>query len=286
MTTSYIRELSLTTDSTEQSALSDGKEQPTLSICAEQTHNCAELTGTSSNLMLSHPPSILPSAPAAARESAGSALSRAEVKGTGWFGGIRNSLRRKFAEERISEDETQSERLVHTFLGLPNLRNTCYLNATLQSLFNLKGFMEDVKREQSSHLLKCVAELHAARRCSSSSNKKVDLLKTLKNSVSQYCMDFCGHEQQDAHEFLSVLMSQMKEEGFLLNMANGLPYTCPVEANFEFDLLSRRTCLSCGETVRKVESYNSLSVDLVPGGSVQDSLALYFKVSVRLDHHH
>ncbi|KAJ8346899.1 hypothetical protein SKAU_G00283000 [Synaphobranchus kaupii] len=83
---------------------------------------------------------------------------------------------------------------------------------------------------------------------------------------------------QDAHEFLSVLLSQIKEEGVSLRTRVGLhPYTCTIESNFEFDLLSTRTCLSCGDKVSKTESYNCLSVDLVPWGSVQDSLALYFK---------
>ncbi|KAJ8376066.1 hypothetical protein SKAU_G00066460 [Synaphobranchus kaupii] len=83
---------------------------------------------------------------------------------------------------------------------------------------------------------------------------------------------------QDAHEFLSVLLSQIKEEGVSLRTRVGLhPYTCTIESNFEFELLSTRTCLSCGDKVSKTESYNCLSLDLVPGGSVQDSLALYFK---------
>ncbi|KAJ8380911.1 hypothetical protein SKAU_G00016890 [Synaphobranchus kaupii] len=38
------------------------------------------------------------------------------------------------------------------------------------------------------------------------------------------------------------------------------------------------TVLGYGDKVSKTESYNCLSVDLVPEGSVRDSLALYFKV--------
>ncbi|XP_064172344.1 ubiquitin carboxyl-terminal hydrolase 37-like [Anguilla rostrata] len=258
-------------DCAEQPTLADCAEQPTLGDCAPTLTDCAEQRPGSPSCAESR----LGDSQSQTRPTCAERLVTAEVKATGWFGRLCYSLK-KFVKERTGEDETQNKRLVYTVLGLPNLRNMCYMNATLQSLFSLQDFMEDVRREESSHLMKCVAELHAARRCGSS-NKKTDLLKTLKKSVSENCRDFCGHEQQDAHEFLNVLMSQMKEEGFILSTADGLhPYTCPVEANFEFDLLSCRTCLSCGETVHKMESYNSLSVDLVSGGSVEDSLALYF----------
>ncbi|XP_035290789.1 ubiquitin carboxyl-terminal hydrolase 37-like [Anguilla anguilla] len=156
------------------------------------------------------------------------------------------------------------------------------MNATLQSLFSLQIFSQDIRGEEGcwrsnlTALLKCLADLHSAR--ASHSRQKISLLKTLKQTIATNFSDFCGTEQQDAHEFLSVLLSQLKEEGVSLRTREGLhPYTCSIEANFEFDLLTTRTCLSCGEKVRRTESYNCLSVDLVPGGSVQDSLALYFK---------
>ncbi|KAJ8351659.1 hypothetical protein SKAU_G00231350 [Synaphobranchus kaupii] len=76
-----------------------------------------------------------------------------------------------------------------------------------------------------------------------------------------------------------ALYFKFKEEGVSRRTRVGLhPYTCTIESNFEFELLSTRTCLSCGDKLSKTEPYNCLSVDLVPGGSIQDSLALYFKV--------
>ncbi|KAJ8334409.1 hypothetical protein SKAU_G00400480 [Synaphobranchus kaupii] len=191
---------------------------------------------------------------------------------------------RKIQEERISQDEIRRSRIDHTVLGFPNIGNTCYMNATLQSLFSLQIFIEDIRREEScwranlpTHLLKCLADLHSAW-ASCSRERKISLLKNLKRTITANYSDFCGDQQQDAHEFLSVLLSQIKEEGVSLRTRVGLhPYTYTIESNFEFELLSTRTCLSCGDKVSKTESYNCLSVDLVPGGSVQDSLALYFK---------
>ncbi|KAJ8341874.1 hypothetical protein SKAU_G00341650 [Synaphobranchus kaupii] len=148
---------------------------------------------------------------------------------------------RKIQEEHISQDKTWRNIIDHAVLG-------------------------------------CLADLHSAR-TSCCRERKISLLKTLKRTIATNYSDFCGEEQQDAHEFLSVLLSQLKEEGASLRTRVGLhPYTCTIESNFEFELLSTRMCLSCGDMVSKTEYYNCLSVDLVPGGSVQDSLALYFKV--------
>ncbi|KAJ8368626.1 hypothetical protein SKAU_G00086540 [Synaphobranchus kaupii] len=200
---------------------------------------------------------------------------------------------RKIQDERISQDEIRRSRIDHTVLGFPNIGNTCYMNATLQSLFSLQIFTEDIRREEScwradlpTHLLKCLGDLHSAR-ASCSRERKMSLLKTLKRTIAARSLlkpDTLSFAHgfslflQDAHEFLSVLLSQIKEEGVYLRTRVGLhPYTYTIESNFEFELLSTRTCLSCGDKVSKTESYNCLSVDLVPGGSVQESLALYFK---------
>ncbi|KAJ8364053.1 hypothetical protein SKAU_G00128840 [Synaphobranchus kaupii] len=64
-------------------------------------------------------------------------------------------------------------------------------------------------------VLGCLAELHSAR-ASCSRERKISLLKTLKRTISANYSDFCGNEQQDAHEFLSVLLSHLKEEGVSL----------------------------------------------------------------------
>ncbi|KAG9328236.1 hypothetical protein JZ751_015749 [Albula glossodonta] len=75
-----------------------------------------------------------------------------------------------------------------------------------------------------------------------------------------------------------ALIYVLKEEGAALKKNEAIvTFNCPVQANFDFELESVRTCNSCGGQVIRTESFSCLPVDLVPGGSVQDSLDQYFK---------
>ncbi|XP_061105168.1 ubiquitin carboxyl-terminal hydrolase 29-like [Conger conger] len=187
---------------------------------------------------------------------------------------------RKVEEEHVIQRTT----INRTVLGFSNLGNTCYMNAALQSLFSLTIFTHDIRDKEGcwrsnlpTSLLKCLTDLHSAR-ASPSHQRKISLLKTLKQTITANFSDFCGDEQQDAHEFLGVLLSQLKDEGLSMRTRVGLhPDASTIVANFEFELLSTRTCLSCGEKVCRTEPSNCLSVDLVARGSIEDSLALYFK---------
>ncbi|KAJ8257295.1 hypothetical protein GJAV_G00184060 [Gymnothorax javanicus] len=182
-------------------------------------------------------------------------------------------------EDGKDQDATPRILLNYSVLGLPNIGNSCYMNATLQSLFSLPTFTQDIRGEVdfgSSQLLKCLADLQAAR-SSSSRRQKISLLGALKQSIAADCSDFSGSEKQDAHEFLGVLLCQFKEAQVSLRRTAGdLPCNKTIESNFEFELRSTRACLSCGKKFSHTELYNCLSLDLVPGGSIQDSLGLYF----------
>ncbi|XP_036406877.1 ubiquitin carboxyl-terminal hydrolase 37-like [Megalops cyprinoides] len=167
---------------------------------------------------------------------------------------------------------------------LPNIGNSCYLNATLQCLFGLQQFVGELRRRDDcrpdlrGHLSKCFSDLHLAR--SGHMDEKVKLVRALKKTVSDNYRDFCGDEQQDAHEFLSVLLSQLKEESESLKRRLALgSYSCPVESNFDFRVQVVRTCCRCGAQVCGTEFYSNLSLDLVPQGNLQDSLKQYFKVT-------
>ncbi|KAL7825568.1 hypothetical protein SRHO_G00341150 [Serrasalmus rhombeus] len=124
----------------------------------------------------------------------------------------------------------------------------------------------------SSQMLRCLAELQQAR-LSSSKKQKKQLLRALKSCLSARCPAFDGYDQEDAHEFLMLILLQLKEEGEALR-TSCVSSICPVE-HFEFQLKSVRTCTSCGLQVSRVEDFNHLSLNL--RSTLAHSLHAYFQ---------
>ncbi|XP_021423146.2 ubiquitin carboxyl-terminal hydrolase 37-like [Oncorhynchus mykiss] len=71
------------------------------------------------------------------------------------------------------------------------------------------------------------------------------------------------------------MLCQLKEEGMILKTL-GVNYTCPV-SQLEFQLVSVRTCTSCGRESSTREDYNHLSLDFSSERTLLSSLALTFK---------
>ncbi|XP_060786237.1 ubiquitin carboxyl-terminal hydrolase 37 isoform X2 [Neoarius graeffei] len=195
--------------------------------------------------------------------------------------------------------------------GFSNLGNTCYMNAILQSLFSLPSFSNDLlkqgiqwKRVPTNALLRRFAHLLLKKDISSPEVKR-DLLRRVKNAISSTAERFSGYMQNDAHEFLSQCLDQLKEDVEKVNkscrgdssawdepqstrltedMDTSRIYTCPVTVNMEFEVQHTITCKSCGEVVIKREQFNDLSIDLprkkktLPLRSIQDSLDLFFRM--------
>ncbi|TSK92913.1 Ubiquitin carboxyl-terminal hydrolase 37 [Bagarius yarrelli] len=195
--------------------------------------------------------------------------------------------------------------------GFSNLGNTCYMNAILQSLFSLPSFSNDLlkqgiqwKRVPMNALLRRFAHLLLKKDVSSPEVKK-DLLRRVKSAISSTAERFSGYMQNDAHEFLSQCLDQLKEDVEKVNKTSRSEssaweepqstrltedvdtsriYTCPVTVNMEFEVQHTITCKSCGEVITKREQFNDLSIDLprkkksLPLRSIQDSLDLFFRM--------
>lgn len=107
--------------------------------------------------------------------------------------------------------------------GFSNLGNTCYMNAILQSLFSLQSFANDLlkqsipwKKIPLNALIRRFANLLIKKDISNSETKK-ELLKKVKNAISATAERFSGYVQNDAHEFLSQCLDQLKEDMEKLN---------------------------------------------------------------------
>uniref|UniRef100_A0AAX7VQS9 Ubiquitin carboxyl-terminal hydrolase n=1 Tax=Astatotilapia calliptera TaxID=8154 RepID=A0AAX7VQS9_ASTCA len=181
--------------------------------------------------------------------------------------------------------------------GFSNLGNTCYMNAILQSLFSLPSFSNDMLRQSIpwkklpiNALLRRFAHLMVKKDVACPETKK-DLLRKVKSAISSTAERFSGNMQNDAHEFLSQCLDQLKDDVEKMNKTEpgdeadtSRIYTCPVAVNMEFEVQHTITCKGCGEVVNKREQFNDLSIDLprrkktLPLRSIQDSLDLFFRM--------
>ncbi|XP_035992893.1 ubiquitin carboxyl-terminal hydrolase 37-like [Fundulus heteroclitus] len=170
--------------------------------------------------------------------------------------------------------------------GLPNLGMTCYMNSILQSLLNLNCFVQEIHKQlpvwrllPGSQLFRWFLDIEASRFTNIREDKML-VLSTFKWTVAEYNSDFDDDEQKDAHEFLVCvldIMRSMSSEVELTAVNSGLTYTCPVQEHITLQMLNVRTCRGCGEQSYRLEDFNNLSLDLVPGGTVGQCLQEYLK---------
>ncbi|KAG7497329.1 ubiquitin carboxyl-terminal hydrolase 37-like [Solea senegalensis] len=173
-------------------------------------------------------------------------------------------------------------------LGLPNLEQTCYMNATLQALLSLTPFVQEVSKQRkvwsycpTSEVMRWFMKVKCCR-FSNNNKTKTYILAAFKMIVAAFNPEFEDSFQKDAHEFLTCVLDMMKSQSVKLQKSAcfmGLSYTCPVNAHIAFQMLSTRTCTGCGVQSFKNEDYINLALDLVPGGSLRDCLEEYLKES-------
>ncbi|XP_003420909.1 ubiquitin carboxyl-terminal hydrolase 26 [Loxodonta africana] len=193
--------------------------------------------------------------------------------------------------------------------GFPNLGNTCYMNAVLQTLFSIPSFGDDLLYQSIpwgkvpfSGLILCLAQLLVLRNLYNIRVKE-KLLLNIKRAIAAVAKIFSENIQNDAHEFLGHCLDQMKENMKTLqavweskcefekrnspqqafaDSAASKVLICPVTTNFEFELKCSITCKACGQVVLKREPSNYLSINLPQGAkgvpmSLQSSLDLFFE---------
>ncbi|XP_076430582.1 ubiquitin carboxyl-terminal hydrolase 29-like [Peromyscus maniculatus bairdii] len=192
--------------------------------------------------------------------------------------------------------------------GFPNLGNTCYMNSILQSIFGIPTFAMDLltqgipwEKVSYDDLIKPLSQLLVLKDIQHIEVKGA-ILMDVKKSISTVADTFFGDEENDAHEFLSQCLDQLKLNMEKLNAMwitekdneaeRSSPSTyagtailkrfvCPVSANFELELQSSIVCEACGEATLNTEVSNYLSVDLHQGTreeplSIQKSFDLFF----------
>ncbi|CAJ1057896.1 ubiquitin carboxyl-terminal hydrolase 37-like isoform X5 [Xyrichtys novacula] len=171
-------------------------------------------------------------------------------------------------------------------LGFPNPAQNCYMNSSLQSLLTLTQFVRDIRSQEEVWSLIPEAQLMsyfmdiACLRDVGDMRRKLEALCEFKRLLSVKAPEFVDNHQKDAHEFLIAVLGQMRDLAAPLRQVAyilGRSYRCPVERNLVFKMQNTRKCKRCGSPSVREEEFLNLSLDLIPGGSVQQMLQEFEK---------
>lgn len=172
-------------------------------------------------------------------------------------------------------------------LGMANLGNTCYMNATLQVLLSLRPFVADLDEAArraaagaeaagaaAAGVVQALQRLAQAMAAADRVLPGGDSLRpeALKEALERRISAFQGTLQQDAHEFLCAVLEQLQAEVVRREVAAvssrrvALSATaCPAARNFGFCIEHQVTCSRCGRESRLQEQFMHLSLELPPG---------------------
>uniref|UniRef100_A0A8D8HMY5 Ubiquitin carboxyl-terminal hydrolase n=1 Tax=Culex pipiens TaxID=7175 RepID=A0A8D8HMY5_CULPI len=188
--------------------------------------------------------------------------------------------------------------------GLKNLGNTCYMNSILQCLSNTaflrEHFLEGTFRQNLNRSNKTqgriVEEVAAVIKALWLGQYKCIASKNLRYVVGQYERQFGGIEQQDSHEFLTILMDWLHSdiqtvpiqqysslEDLSASEKAWIDYLKGMESYvsnlFYGQIKSTVKCVRCGKESATYESFSNLSLELPQNANrchLNNCLEMYF----------
>eukprot|EP00741_Cyanophora_paradoxa_P008129 tig00001264_g7866.t1 len=176
--------------------------------------------------------------------------------------------------------------------GFENLGNTCYINATLQCLTSLAPFVQSLLSRPLAKRAAASPGAYRAFLCIlaqvQQGERRTISARELKAAIAGQLERFRGNAQQDAHEFLAVLLEQLHSEAAPFDEEAGprprapspegpeaavsgadgrepqRSARCPTRVNFECEVSHGFECEAgaCGARASLAELYRDFSLDI------------------------
>jgi ubiquitin C-terminal hydrolase len=156
--------------------------------------------------------------------------------------------------------------------GFVNTGNTCFINAVLIALFHLPKFVQGLTQEslyeeiddllgkQKTSVFLALAKVLGKFQVNRS--RIATNPESVKSRLSIVRDIFKGNDQQDAHEFLVLLLDRVKEEIINLQASFMKPYINPVLQHLTGKEYFTFTCVQCGHQSTKFQDFTDLSLHL------------------------
>lgn len=140
----------------------------------------------------------------------------------------------------LTKTQSEPDLRFNQYSGLRNLGNTCYMNSCLQMMCTLPKLVKSL-HSRGGALTKSLTDV--AEKLQEDPVRAVDP-HAVKDAMDSKTDKFLGHEQRDAHEFLSDLIDSVHEE---VQSEKTKPFQAPRPETSPMDsfLLTVRVCLTC-----------------------------------------
>eukprot|EP00698_Gefionella_okellyi_P016089 TRINITY_DN4579_c0_g1_i1.p1 TRINITY_DN4579_c0_g1~~TRINITY_DN4579_c0_g1_i1.p1 ORF type:complete len:961 (-),score=176.25 TRINITY_DN4579_c0_g1_i1:2122-5004(-) len=172
--------------------------------------------------------------------------------------------------------------------GLVNLGNTCYMNAVLQCLFHTGPLIAFLADDAWHDHTGCTATADGKKRCPFCSfcshfRSAQTMVRGAPGVFYQYVLDtiapaFLMYQQQDAHEFLRLLLEHFHTQFSQKHRGGGrIEDTTVIHQMFGGYYQSQTTCANCRHPSNVYDAYLDLNVEIQDAHTLQEALALTTK---------
>ncbi|KAJ3147948.1 Ubiquitin carboxyl-terminal hydrolase 26 [Geranomyces variabilis] len=146
--------------------------------------------------------------------------------------------------------------------GIRNLGQTCYMAASLQMLYslpfttNFQAIVASLERKGlgGGTLWACISQIFKLR-----DNCKLVSVLPLRKTLSDLIQQFNDDRQEDAQEFLTAILSLLKNELRSVQVPRG---RAPIDSFFEWTAERTLECKACHNTSHGSEPFDTMPLDL------------------------